>query len=274
MNASDTRPSVDALPVLTRAQAAELSALRHRRARSEQASALVEGGRLVRDAMHAGAPIRLLVLRHDAADRFADVLGDAQRGNIPCCTASERLFAQLTDTVTPAGIAAVVRIARVRAADVLARRFADGAPRLPLAALAGAADPGNAGTMLRTSDWLGETHLLFSDDAVDPWSPKVLRASMGSVFRMTPAGFSSPDELLTLARSHNAHLAVADSNGGRPFHDWHPPDRCILLFGSEAHGLDTSSFDAERITIPRRGAAESLNLAMAHAIILSHLAYR
>lgn len=132
-------------------------------------------------------------------------------------------------------------------------------------ALVGIADPGNTGTMIRTAEAGGAVAVVQVGDRVDPWNPKVIRASAGAVFRLPVISFTA-DEFFTWGR----HPTVASVvRGGEPYDSVDLAD-AVLCVGSEAHGLP-ETFVARcdrRASIPLAGPTESLNAAAAAAVLV------
>ncbi|KMQ76127.1 TrmH family RNA methyltransferase [Marinobacter subterrani] len=166
---------------------------------------------------------------------------------------SDRQMAQLADTKTPQGILAVVPLpAPVTSQPVAGEKTVY---------LHEAQDPGNLGTILRTLAWFGGMRCLLSPGSVDPYNPKVVRASMGAIFHVPVETDVSLD---TLA-SRYPRIACLDIGGetiARPGFR----DHDCYLFGNEARGVPAealSSLSARRFTIPGAAAIESLNLASA-----------
>lgn len=162
----------------------------------------------------------------------------------------ERLLDLVSDTVTSQGLVAAVAIPA--APPVLQ----DG----HLLVLDGIADPGNAGTMLRTARAAGAAAVLATRNTTDLWSPKVLRAGMGAHFHL-PLLVDVAD----LAAAGQRQLLLADAHEGIPYWDvdWSRPSAIVI--GSEARG---SRLEGQRVTIPMAPGAESLNAAAAAAVLL------
>lgn len=140
-----------------------------------------------------------------------------------------------------------------------------------LLALDDVRDPGNLGTIIRTADWFGVTYILASETTADFYNPKTIAASMGSFTRMT-VGTGDLFSFLKSAADTKIPIMGATLDGKNVFSS--PPKRNgILLMGSESHGIheDLLPFVSNRITIPRFGNAESLNVATATAILLAEL---
>jgi TrmH family RNA methyltransferase len=177
----------------------------------------------------------------------------------------DRAMQALAQTVHPRGVVAVARCC-----DVSLQEALSGSPKL-VVVLCGVRDPGNAGTVLRTGAALGADAVVFDDQSVDPFNPKCVRASAGSLFHVpvvTGPGIADIVEAFETARvtplatdpQAAATLADLQADGAleRPVG---------FLFGNEAHGLP-ASVDARRVRIPLTDRAESLNLAAAAAICL------
>ena len=162
---------------------------------------------------------------------------------------------RVSDTQTPTGLLAIVAIPRV-AGDVLA-----GAE---LAVVAdGVADPGNLGTILRSAEAAGFDVLVTTPGTVDPFNPKTVRASAGSVFHVPVVAAG-----LAEARAAGLRLLGTSSHLGTPHTDvdWH--GRVAIVAGSEAHGLDPTTTPVDEwVRIEHHGRAESINVAMAVTVL-------
>lgn len=129
-------------------------------------------------------------------------------------------------------------------------------------------DPGNLGTIIRIADWYGIRRIIISDNSVDVYNPKVVNTSKGSLSRvMVEYG-----NLYKLLSTYKGLIIGADMEGA-DIHNFKPAAKGILLMGSESHGIsaDLQKLVTQKITIPRVGKAESLNVAVASAIICDNL---
>jgi RNA methyltransferase, TrmH family len=177
----------------------------------------------------------------------------------------DRVARSLGDTETPQGIVAVVGQPRHRLDEVLR-----GKPRL-LAMLCGVADPGNAGTVIRTADAAGADAVLLTKGSTDPYAGKCVRASAGSLFHLpVVTGLSVPP---TVDAVRDAGLSVlATTLDGDPLDELDDvlAGPVAWLFGNEAHGLtdDVLAAADRAVRVPIHGRAESLNLAAAAAVCL------
>jgi len=170
----------------------------------------------------------------------------------------------LSETVTPVGLVAVCDIPSVSLAAVLAS-----GPRL-LAVAVGMSEPGNAGTLIRTADAMGADAVVFAGDSVDPYNGKCLRSSAGSVFSLPIVVDPDAAALVSALRDSGVSVLATALDASVDIRDADLSARTAWLFGPEAHGLpdDVLALASQRVHIPMRGSAESLNVAAAAAICL------
>lgn len=129
-------------------------------------------------------------------------------------------------------------------------------------------DPGNLGTIIRTADWYGIEHILCSENCVDTYSPKVINATMGSFIRVK-VHYVNLEEVL----QNHASQVYACAMDGENVYDTTPAKNAIVLVGNEGKGISDNllALAKSKISIPRKGKAESLNAAVATAVIVDVL---
>ena len=178
------------------------------------------------------------------------------------------MIAEMSDTVTPQGIVGLCRFLDSPFEEILRAR-----PRL-VAVLANVRDPGNAGTVLRCADAAGADAVVFTDASVDPYNPKAVRASVGSLFHLPVATGVPVEEAVGGLKEAGARVLAADGAGERDL-DAELDDGVLgaptaWIFGNEAWGLPeaTRALADEVVRVPIHGRAESLNLATAAAVCL------
>jgi len=213
----------------------------------------------VREALAADAVLELFATA-DAIERHPELTADAAE-------ISAKDAAALSETVTPQGLVAVCRAVDVALDAALASH-----PAL-VAALVDANDPGNAGTILRTSDAAGAGAVIFAG-GVDPYNGKAVRASAGSLFHLDVVTGVDVVELLDAARTAGLRTLATTGAGSRDLDELADAGGLagptLWLFGNEAHGLPSevvAAADAS-VRVPIHGRAESLNLAAAAAVCL------
>ena len=130
-------------------------------------------------------------------------------------------------------------------------------------------DPGNLGTIIRTCDWFGVNHVICTPDSVDIFNTKVVQAAMGSIMRVQVT-YQEINHFIKKFSMYESCVAVLD---GQSINEVRLPDKALLIFGNESRGISAElQLKADlRLTIPRKGHAESLNVAIAAAIVLSKI---
>ena len=219
---------------------------RSRRARADEHCFVIESPGLITDAVDAGIGVEFVLVPEGTGfhpsviDTFA---------------VAPRVFDGLSTTSAPQPALAVAQCPE---------RTVPAGSGVVLA-LAGVADPGNAGTLIRAAEAAGAVGVWMIEPAVDPFGPKTVRASAGSVFRLAVAPLAPDAFMATTARLEvwgaAAHGGVAPDQAdlaGSP----------VLVLGSEAHGVDRALGVRQWLTIPMDGGAESLNVAMAGTVIM------
>ena len=229
--------------------------LKDRKGRRETGCFLVEGRKMVEETLASAFPVEAVLVDDARLAEFRLPVG------IPVYTMPGHVLAAVCDTKTPQGIAAVVRITEV---ELKAKR---------LIAMDGVQDPGNVGTIIRTADAAGFEGIILSNQCADVFSPKVLRATMGSIFRM---GIRVTDDLPGLLQTMVAQGASVLSSqlDGEPFYQRSPlNERFVLVIGSEGNGVtdEVKAVATHKVKLPMRGGAESLNAAVAAGIMMYEL---
>ena len=230
--------------------------LGQRNRRAAEGAFIVEGVRAVRDALATGAIPRLVLLRHGDDDALAAFSAPA----LPPRHVEPRLFDRLSDVRTPQGVLAVFPMPRLLPDASAAAPFVLVLDRLR--------DPGNLGTLLRAAAGAGVHAVYCSPESVDPWNPKVVRAGMGAHFRLPllPLDPEAMDELR--ARLPRRVIACAEAARAYDEIDWTGP--AALVIGGEAEGAGPAllAWGNEEAAIPLAAGVESLNAAVAGAVIL------
>ena len=172
-------------------------------------------------------------------------------------------FNKLSDTENSQGIAAGIYQKKISES-----LFASGNKEI-IVALDRISDPGNLGTIIRSADWFGIRKIVLSESCVDAYNPKVVRASMGSIFRVL-CEVRNLSSFLTEAKKMNYRSYASSLDPLAAEFAGSVPSSCVLVIGNEAHGISQEVNDlcSHRIRIPRYGNAESLNAAMACGILM------
>jgi TrmH family RNA methyltransferase len=232
-----------------------------RKNRERERAFLVEGTRLFEDALDAGAvPAHVYVDLDRSGDRWNSLLVGLEAQDIPIHPCSVNVIEVIANTQTPQGIIAIFPFPDLKLE-----------PRAepPLVVVAdGIKDPGNLGTLMRAALGAGADRFFVTSQTVDAYSPKVVRAGMGAHFRLRLDRIdwnAPPTEFLACTQRIAAEAAATKRYDEV---DWRASSAVVL--GSEATGISESArrYGLECVSIPLRGNLESLNAAMAGAVIL------
>lgn len=228
-------------------------ALKDRKGRRESGCFLVEGRKMVEEALKSAFDVEAVLVQEGVS--FPDGL------TMPVYELPAHVLAAVCDTKTPQGIAAVVRM---KEQSALGKH---------IVVLDGVQDPGNVGTIIRTADAAGLDGVLLSNQCADVFSPKVLRATMGSIFRMNLRTTDDlPGELTKLREK--GYSILSSQLDGTPFYEREKvAERFALIIGNEGNGVSeqVQQTATHQVRLPMRGGAESLNAAIAAAIMMYEL---
>ena len=236
---------------------------------------MAEGTELIRTALDVGTPVESVYISPDAADDPAiqDVCRRAGAAGARTFPLAPGVLERVADTVTPQPVLAVLPM--LAGADPGADPGPEAALPWPpdrgalIAVLVDVRDPGNAGTVLRAADAAGATAVVFAAESVDPYNPKTVRASAGSIFHVPFAVRRDPTTLATGLRAAGFRTLATVVRDGEDYAgvDWWVPT--AVFFGNESSGLDpalSAGLDGA-VAIPMAGRAESLNVGVASAVV-------
>jgi TrmH family RNA methyltransferase len=234
---------------------------------------VVEGPVPVCEALAAGAALDEVYVDAEAwataapGSPLRTAVDGAGRLGVPVWSLEPGVLNRLSDTVSPQGLLAVAPRRTVTLAEVCARPG-------PVLVLVDVADPGNLGTLVRAAEAAGAAGVVVAGSSTDPFGPKAVRAATGSLLRLRIAEVADAAEAVTALTEAGRLVVATVATGGEP------PDRLDLtaplavVVGSEAHGLPEAVVvrAALRTTIPLAPPVESLNAAVAGAIVLFEVA--
>ncbi len=221
---------------------------------------LAEGVRLAEEALRSGC-VRELVVRTPLSAPVK-ALVESAGDSLPVWAVEESAFRRIAETVTPQGVLAVCS-----AGDI---RFPVPAYPELCVALNGVQDPGNVGTIIRTMDAAGLGTLYIDQATADPFASKVIRSTMGGIFRVAVRLESSLAETLVRLRSGGSLIVGGTLSGSDLFS--RPPcgQKACIVIGNEGHGIAENilSLLDVKLRIPMPGGAESLNAAVSAGILI------
>lgn len=244
------------------------ASLKQKKSRDASGLFLAEGLRLCEEAVRSGYPLEFCLYSKDEGNngRLKDLLRLLAEMGCPVYEAAKQVYAKASDTKEPQGILLVLRKCLVALEDLPA------GGRAPFyAVLDGLQDPGNMGTVVRSADAAGCTGVILMKNTVDLFSPKAVRATMGSLFHLPVVENVGAEELLPFLQRRGVKVfATALDAGAKPYFDVCLSQGAAVVFGNEGNGVREMLLKEsdERIFIPMAGRAESLNVATAAAVVL------
>ncbi len=230
---------------------------KNRAERIHQGLYIAEGEHMAQEAVNTGFAETLLI-SEKAQEKYHALLSSA---NCPIYVLADHVLSAICDTKTPQGIIALCRYPQGNDISSLGNR---------IVCLNGVQDPGNVGTIMRTMDAAGFTGLLIDDKTADPYSPKTLRASMGSIFRVPVVKAEQLATALDTLVKADFEVLAGDLMGDPFFQDRERKENTCIIIGNEGAGIapEIKEKATLRLKIPMVGGAESLNAAVAASIMM------
>ena len=241
------------------------ASLKQKKFREQSGLYLAEGLRLVEEAVESGAPIEDILISGDVGSgKFDRIINSATAAGTRMYEVNDMIIEHVADTKTPQGVIAVVRKTE---GDPFA--FIANKERPLYLVLDGLQDPGNLGTMIRTADAVGATGVFVGANSVDLYNPKVVRATMGSLYHL-PVFQLGLIDLLPKLKAVGVNVVGTAVENGVPVFRADLSGAVALVIGSEAHGVSdaVAALTDANVTLPMPGGAESLNAAIASSVIL------
>ncbi len=240
------------MPEITKNQLKHIRLLRQKKYRQQYGEFVVEGEKNVDELINSNLKINHLFATNDweNSQQFAEAI-----------SLSNKELTQISNLSTPNK---VIAIAKIPEFDFDLKELNKGLTLV----LDKINDPGNLGTIIRSADWFGVKHIICSPDSVDCYNPKVVQSTKGSIANVQ-IHYLDLNEILTKT---DVPIYGAAMEGKKITKDFSFANPSILLMGSESHGISTELENLlnHKITIPKQGKAESLNVAIATSILLHH----
>ena len=243
-----------------------LSKLSDKKNRDAEGLFRIDGVKLFSEAVHSGLETKYIFIAESKRGRLTEELsGELSDASGTVIFVSDEVLTKLTDESAPQGIVA------------FAKKFDTAAVNVPetdafhAIYLSCVQDPGNLGTMIRTALAFGIDRVFVSADSADIYSPKVVRASMGTVFRQSLSVVTNEAEFASYIKGAGCSLfAAALRRDAKRLGSFDVPERVCFAIGNEGHGLSPDFIDTctEAVFIPMSDGCESLNAAMAAGVIM------
>ncbi len=235
--------------------------LKDKKYRDETGEYIVEGIKLVKEAIEENSKIKHIIICEDCESDSKieqSLLYDIAKNN--CIYVTKQVFQHVTGVETPQGVLAVVEKNNKKEIDY---------NKDIIIALDGIQDPGNLGTILRTVDSANLNQIILSNDCVDPYNPKVVRSTMGAIFRLNIIETKNLKETLEKAQKNKFDIMVTALDTNNNIYNVEYKNKVIVI-GNEANGVSKEIQDIAncKVKIPMLGRTESLNASVATGIII------
>ena len=236
--------------------------LKDKKYRDESNEYVVEGVKLVEEAVKENAKIKQIIVCEDTTRTYeipTNIMLEIAK--YECISVSDKIFNIITQVTNPQGIMAIIEKNAQNAKIDYTQDI--------IVALDDIQDPGNLGTILRTVDSVGLNQILVSKGTADCYNPKVVRSTMGAIFRVKIIECENLEKTLKEVRKHKFKLVVTSLQTEKSLYDV-KFDKKVIVIGNEANGVEPNIQDMadEKIKIPMLGKTESLNASVATGIVL------
>jgi len=236
--------------------------LKEKKHREETNCYIIEGIKLVKEAIEENAKIKYIVICEDCDDAVKleqNLLYDIAKNN--CLYVTKKLFLSISDVTTPQGVLAVIE--KKKGTEQI--DYNDDI----IVALDGIQDPGNLGTILRTVDSANLKQIILSKNSADPYNPKVVRSTMGAIFRVNIIEAENLAEILKEIKKHNFDVVVTSLETEESIYNLEYKNK-IIVIGNEANGVskEIQKIADKKVKIPMLGKTESLNASVATGIMV------
>ena len=240
---------------MTNKEIKRIQSLKRGKCRREHGQFLIEGKRLVQSAFDRKVEPDLIYFTEPFQLENAEWIQSIESSDVPYESIPTKQLEKISFTKSPSGIVAVCKFPEQWLPDLNQNRWVY---------LDRISDPGNMGTILRSAAWFGLNHVALSSDCVDPFNPKVVRAGMGGHFGI------SIHSNVNLGWFSKTHILIGGNHRGADPASVKFPEHCVLVLGSEAHGLSSDSLEMikQKVAIEKMGFGESLNVGSAAAILM------
>jgi len=249
--------------MLSNSQIKRFRSLHIKKFRLEEKQFLIEGHRLIEEALKAKAQLLKIWCTENYINTHRNFIGELDYLDSKWEITSKKSIEKVCESRNSQGVIALLPLPRP------AEFNCDNQSVLLLDNIS---DPGNMGTILRTAEWFGVHDIVLSPNCVDPYNSKVVRSSMGAHFHINQIIQRELVEII-LQLKQSGHIIIGADMSGTPLSEFTTPNKWALVLGNEAHGLSSEiqSLLDDRITIPKSGRIESINVAVAGGVILERL---
>jgi TrmH family RNA methyltransferase len=230
--------------------------------RNEQGAFVIEGIKMFKESRASRYFIKAYVSESYYQEKYTE--NPAYFDDISYEIVQDSIFKEASDTLTPQGIMAVVKKPEYDLEQIITNADAN------LVLLEDIRDPGNLGTIVRTAEGAGVTGIILSNSSVDMYNPKVIRSTMGAIYRMPFVYVNDFKGIINRIKMNNIRIYAAHLSGSCSYDEVDYTGKSAILIGNEANGLsdEIAELSDQYIRIPMEGNVESLNAAIAAAVLM------
>ena len=242
-------------------QIKEITALlKKSKERKEKKAFVIEGRKMFEEICQDKSRV---VKAYFSESYMKEQYADKRIPDVPYEIVADSVFDAMAETVTPQGVLAIVKMPEYSLEEMVTAAGT-------LVLLENLRDPGNLGTIIRTAEAAGVSGVILSKESVDIYNPKVIRSTMGAVYRVPFLYVEDFQKLLQELREKKVRLLAAHLKGTKTFDKADYSGKVGILIGNEANGLseEVAELAEEKVLIPMAGSVESLNAAVAAALLM------
>lgn len=244
----------------------EIQMLKTKKQRDKKKKFFIEGLRFVEEALNSRTKIKDVIISEKFNETTSSdlIIDRILKENYNINMVSDKIFKEISDTENPQGIMAILEYNHKNLDNIISEE------NNFIVILDCVQDPGNMGTIIRTADAAGVTGIVISKGSVDPYNPKVLRSTMGSIFNVPVAVVEDLEQALEILQIKKIKIFGAALEGTKNYFDINFEDNVAIAIGNEANGLSDSvkAIADELLKIPMIGNTESLNASVAAALLM------
>lgn len=249
---------------MTKNDVKEIQALKQAKGRKERGVFAVEGNKLVEELLQHSITTQFMINNIFATEAWVEKNPVLAKKIADYEVITPKQMEQISNFVTPPGIFATAMMPKYKIEP-------NDAENQLVLLLDGINDPGNLGTIIRTADWFGIKKIVISEDTCDPWQPKAIQSTMGSIFRIQIV----ETDVVKFLKEVKTPVFGALMQGKNVYHTQIKDNQGVIIIGSESHGIreNVMPFVSCPINIPRAEGSltESLNASVASGIIISEV---
>ena len=257
--------------MLSKSHLKKISSLKNKKFRNQSQLFLIEGSRNCLEAIQSDFIVETLLFNpKNYTPNIGELIDLASNNKVSLIEISDSDVKQLAETVNSQGIFCVVQQKQFSVDSILEKKNGF------VVLIDSGQDPGNLGTIIRTCDWFGIDAIFLSKENVELYNSKVIRSTMGSVFHLPVIEDVDFNLLLPRMKQQSYHIFAADVKGKYFYHQQNYEEPVALILGNENRGIEKENlnFVKKTIKIPLFGKAESLNIASAGAVLISHISLK